>query len=149
MARNEQVRSVREFGTTRRPRALTAELGGRSLSRILVEMDFHREGGDLNRFVLVVEFDVKAESLEKFNQLIAVNAQASVREEPGCRQFDVLQDLDNPHHVVLYEVYDSAEAFQAHLGMPHTQTFLSQAKALVNKQTAYKLKRTVAPPIKA
>ena len=77
------------------------------------------------------------------------NARASVREEPGCRQFDVLQDLDNPNHVVLYEVYDSAEAFQAHMGMPHTQTFLSQAKALVNKQTAYKLKRTVAPPIKA
>ena len=103
----------------------------------------------MNKFVLVVEFDVKPESLQKFNELIAVNAQASVREEPGCRQFDVLQDLDNPSHIVLYEVYDSAEAFQAHMGMAHTQTFLSQAKPLVNKQTAYKLKRTVAPPIKA
>ena len=74
----------------------------------------------MNKFVLVVEFDVKPESLQKFNELIAVNAKASVREEPGCRQFDVLQDLDNPSHVVLY-----------------------------NKQTAYKLKRTVAPPTKA
>ncbi|MGQ0651029.1 MAG: putative quinol monooxygenase [Betaproteobacteria bacterium] len=103
----------------------------------------------MNKFVLVVEFDVKPESLQKFNQLIAVNAQASVREEPGCRQFDVLQDLDNPGRIVLYEVYDSPEAFQAHMGMAHTQTFLAQAKPLVNKQTAYKLRRTVAPPIKA
>jgi (4S)-4-hydroxy-5-phosphonooxypentane-2,3-dione isomerase len=102
----------------------------------------------LNKFVLVVEFEVKPESLEKFNQLIAVNAAASVRDEPGCRQFDVLQDHDNPNHIVLYEVYDSPEAFQAHMGMKHTQTFLSQAKPLVNKQTAYKLKRTVAPPVK-
>jgi quinol monooxygenase YgiN len=102
----------------------------------------------LNKFVLVVEFDVKPESLQKFNELIAVNAQASVREEPGCRQFDVLHDLDRPNHVVLYEVYDSAEAFQAHMGMKHTQTFLAAAKPLVDKQTAFKLKRTVAPPVK-
>ena len=102
----------------------------------------------MNKFVLVVEFDLKPESLQKFNQLIAVNASASVRDEPGCRQFDVLQDLDQPNHVVLYEVYDSPEAFQAHMGMKHTQTFLAAAKPLVDRQTAYKLKRTVAPPIK-
>ena len=103
----------------------------------------------MNRFVLIVEFDVKPESQQKFDELIAVNAQASVREEPGCRQFDVLHDLDKPNHVVLYEVYDSPEAFQAHMGMKHTQTFLAAAKPLVNKQTAYKLKRTVAPPVKS
>lgn len=103
----------------------------------------------MNKFVLVVEFDVKPESLQKFNELIAVNAQASVREEPGCRQFDVLQDNEDPNHVVLYEVYDSAAAFQDHMGRSHTQTFLSQAKELVTKQKAWKLKRTVAPPVKS
>ena len=103
----------------------------------------------MNRFVLVVEFEVKPESLQKFNELIAVNAKASVRDEPGCRQFDVLQDLDNPNHIVLYEVYDSPAAFQAHMGMSHTQAFLSQAKPLVNKQTVFKLNRTVAPPVKS
>ena len=34
-------------------------------------------------------------------------------------------------------------------GRWHTQTFLAAAKPLINKQTAYKLKRTVAPPVKA
>ena len=32
--------------------------------------------------------------------------------------------------------------------MKHTQTFLGQAKELVTRQTAYKLERTVAPPVK-
>ena len=102
----------------------------------------------MNKFVLIVEFDVKPEHLPQFNQLIAVNAAASVAEEPGCRQFDVLQTEDNPNRIVLYEVYDSAAAFQDHLGRKHTQTFLAAMKPLITKQTAYKLKRTVAPPIK-
>ena len=102
----------------------------------------------MNRFVLIVEFQVKPESLDKFSELIAVNAKASVAEEPGCRQFDVLHNQDDPCHIVLYEVYDSPAAFQDHMGRKHTQTFLSQAKELITKQTAYKLKRTVAPPVK-
>jgi autoinducer 2-degrading protein len=102
----------------------------------------------VNEMVLIVEFQVKPESLKKFNQLIAVNAKASVAEEPGCRQFDVLHNQDDPCHIVLYEVYDSPAAFQDHMGRKHTQTFLSQAKELITKQTAYKLKRTLAPPVK-
>ena len=102
----------------------------------------------MNKFVLIVEFQVKPESLDKFNQLIALNARASVAEEPGCRQFDVLHNNDDPCHVVLYEVYDSPDAFQDHMGRKHTQAFLGQVKELITKQTAYKLKRTVAPPVK-
>jgi autoinducer 2-degrading protein len=103
----------------------------------------------LNKFVLIVEFQVKPDSLEKFNQAIAINAKASVSEEPGCRQFDVLHNQDDPNHVVLYEVYDSEAAFRDdHMKRKHTQTFLAQAKELVTKQTVYKLKRTVAPPVK-
>ena len=102
----------------------------------------------MNKFVLIVEFDVKPEHLSQFNELIAVNAKASVADEPGCRQFDVMHNQDNPNHIVLYEVYDSPEAFQDHMGRKHTQTFLAAAKPLITKQTAYKLKRTVAPKVK-
>jgi len=102
----------------------------------------------LSHFVLIVEFQVKPECLEKFNQLIAVNAKASVANEAGCRQFDVLQDNDNPNHIVLYEVYDSPAAFQDHMGREHTKVFLGQAKELIAKQTVYTLPRTVPPPVK-
>ena len=103
----------------------------------------------MKKFVLIVEFDVKPDCLEKFNRAIEINAKASVADEPGCRQFDVLHNLDNPNHVVLYEVYDSLAAFQEdHMKRKHTQTFLAQAKEWITKQTAYKLERTVAPPVK-
>ena len=103
----------------------------------------------MNKFVLIVEFQVKPESLDRFNQAIAINAKASVGEEPGCRQFDVCCNEDDPCHVVLYEVYESAAAFQDHMGRKHTQTFLAQAKEMITKPPkSYKLKRTVAPPVK-
>jgi quinol monooxygenase YgiN len=103
----------------------------------------------VNKFVLIVEFQVKPESLGPFNALIDVNARASVRDEPGCRQFDVLRANDDPNRIVLYEVYDSEEAFKTHMGMGHTQTFLAAAKPLVDKQVVQRLTRTVAPPVKA
>lgn len=103
----------------------------------------------MNKFVLIVEFQVKPESLDRFNQLIEINARASVADEPGCRQFDVLRANDDPCRIVLYEVYDSEDAFKAHMGFSHTQTFLAAAKPLVDKQTVTRLTRTVAPPVKA
>ena len=103
----------------------------------------------MNKFVLIVEFQVKPECLERFNQAIAINAKASVANEPGCRQFDVTRAQDDPCKIVLYEVYDSEDAFRAHLSMAHTQAFLGEAKELVTKQTATRLLRTVAPPVKS
>jgi (4S)-4-hydroxy-5-phosphonooxypentane-2,3-dione isomerase len=99
----------------------------------------------MNKFVLIVEFQVKPESLTRFNEQIAVNAKASVANEPGCRQFDVLRAIDDPCRVALYEVYDSEDAFKTHLEQAHTKAFLDQVKELVTKQSVLKLARTVAP----
>ena len=103
----------------------------------------------MDKFVLLVEFDVKPESLDAFMALIDVNARASVEREKGCFQFDVMQTIDAPHKVVLYEVYASEQAFAEHMTMAHTQTFLAAAKPLVTGQRAARLTRKVAPPIKA
>ena len=103
----------------------------------------------MSQFVVIVEFQVKPGCLEAFSRAIETNARASVAEEPGCLQFDVLHNHDDPHHVVLYEVYESEAAFRDdHMQRSHTQAFLAEAKALVAKQTVYKLTRTLAPRVK-
>ncbi len=103
----------------------------------------------MNKFVLLVEFDVDPSSLDAFMSLIDINARASVADEPGCYQFDVMQTLDDPNKIVLYEVYASEQAFQAHMGMAHTQTFLAAAKPMLRGQRVLRMSRKVAPPIKA
>lgn len=44
---------------------------------------------------------------------ITANAQASVREEPGCLRFDVMEDAQ-PNQCYYYEIYTDAAAFDAH-----------------------------------
>jgi (4S)-4-hydroxy-5-phosphonooxypentane-2,3-dione isomerase len=82
-------------------------------------------------FALIAELQVKPESIEKFVPLILANAQASVAKEPGCLQFDVTQQADDPTKFALYEVYADAAAFEAHGKMPHFQEFFAAAKDMI------------------
>ena len=44
---------------------------------------------------------------------------AATRAEPGCREFVALRGTEDPDSFVLYERYESREAFDAHLASPH------------------------------
>jgi quinol monooxygenase YgiN len=80
-------------------------------------------------FVVVVEFSVGAEGRARFLDLVRANAAASVRDEPGCRRFDVLvPPQDGP--VMLYEIYDSPAAFDAHLATAHFILFRDAVREL-------------------
>lgn len=71
-------------------------------------------------FVVVVSLAVVPERLGEFRHEIAVNAAASLRDEPGCLRFDVLQVAGEPYRYLLYEIYTDEDAFRvAHRGTPH------------------------------
>lgn len=82
-------------------------------------------------FVLIAELQVKPESVAAFVPLILANAQASVQNEPGCLQFDVTQQADDPSKFLLYEVYTDAAAFAAHGKQPHTTAFFEKSKDMI------------------
>jgi quinol monooxygenase YgiN len=75
-----------------------------------------------DKLVIAVDL-VIGEDLEHFMALMAVNAARSLRDEPGCRQFDVCVDSTNAGQLFLYEIYDDEAAFAAHLVSPHYRTF--------------------------
>ncbi|WP_299191547.1 putative quinol monooxygenase [uncultured Litoreibacter sp.] len=70
-------------------------------------------------FAVTVTFTIKEGQMDAFLPLILKNARASVKDEPGCRQFDVCTDPSHPNTVFLYELYDDEAAFEAHHQMPH------------------------------
>lgn len=98
----------------------------------------------MGNFVLIVEFQIKPESVEQFLPLIAENARASVDEEPGCLQFDVMRAEEDPARILLYEVYADAAAFDAHRATPHIATFFAAAKGMIAQQTVRRLARVSA-----
>jgi (4S)-4-hydroxy-5-phosphonooxypentane-2,3-dione isomerase len=85
-------------------------------------------------FVLVVSLWVKPGKDRQFLAAIDANAAASRRDEPGCRRFDVLRDDADPHHYLLYEMYESEAAFQAHRNMPHFPVWRQAAAECVAEQ---------------
>jgi (4S)-4-hydroxy-5-phosphonooxypentane-2,3-dione isomerase len=78
-------------------------------------------------FALVVELNVKPDKRRQFLQAIETNATASVRDEPGCLRFDVVQDRDDSDHFVLYELYNDDAAFEAHRSAPHFSAWRAAA----------------------
>ena len=86
-------------------------------------------------FAVVVTLKVKPANREAFLPLMQENAAASLRDEPGCRQFDICTDPEQPETVLLYEIYDSPDAFQAHLETPHFKAFDNWTASMLVKKT--------------
>jgi quinol monooxygenase YgiN len=47
-----------------------------------------------------------------------------VREEPGCRMWQVHRSPDDPRLFFLYEQYDDEAAFEAHTATPHVERYV-------------------------
>ena len=72
--------------------------------------------------IVHVHVRVRPERTPDFLAATLVNARASLG-EPGVLRFDVIQDDDEPGHVVLAEVYRDAAAAAAHKQEPHYATW--------------------------
>ena len=89
----------------------------------------------MSGFVIVVDFKIKSGAMDTFRRLIDDNAQASVKDEPGCQRFDVLANRKDADRVLLYEIYDDRAAFDAHLKTPHFAQFNTASADLVADKT--------------
>src|SRR5215472_15836528 len=45
------------------------------------------------------------------------------RKDPGCVRFEVMRDVERTNHFSIVEVWQSRQAYDAHLGLAHTKTF--------------------------
>ena len=93
--------------------------------------------------VLVVEFRVLAEHETAFAGAVAENARSSVALEPGCRQFDVCRDVQDPGLFFLYELYDDAAAVEAHMRCAHFLHFNALTAPWVAGKTVRRFAREV------
>lgn len=85
-------------------------------------------------FVVTVTYRIKLERVANFRAAILTNAAASLRDEPGCHQFDVCFAEDGAR-CFLYEVYDDIAAFDAHRTMPHFNEYDGAVKDWVVSKT--------------
>jgi (4S)-4-hydroxy-5-phosphonooxypentane-2,3-dione isomerase len=91
---------------------------------------------------LIVEFQIHTQHIDAFAQAVNENARISRESEPGCRQFDVCRDPDNPSQFFLYELYDDAQAIEAHLRSDHFKHMNHVTAAWVVDKRVRTLRRT-------
>jgi autoinducer 2-degrading protein len=85
-------------------------------------------------FSLVVHLEVRPGSREEFLAGMTANAEASVRDEPGCLRFDVCSVDGEENRFVLYELYTDADAFAAHKRTPHFSAWREVAGRVLASQ---------------
>ena len=86
-------------------------------------------------FAVCVTIEVEPGQLAAFLPLMHQNAQASLRNEAGCHQFDVCTGgPEDP--VFLYELYTDAAAFDAHLKTAHFLKFDRETAAMIKDKRA-------------
>jgi autoinducer 2-degrading protein len=85
----------------------------------------------MSAFVLMVHLQTKPEHRDQFMEMALENAAAARSSEPGCQQFDVVIDAEDRNRIAFYEVYESKEAFEAHLETPHFRKYLEHAVPLL------------------
>ncbi len=84
---------------------------------------------------LVVSLNVKPDKREQFLAAAQDDSTCSVRDEPGCVRFDVLQDGTDQNLYYFYEIYKDDEAFKAHATMPHYARWQKAREECVNDVT--------------
>jgi autoinducer 2-degrading protein len=83
---------------------------------------------------LVVSLYVKPDMRERFLAAAEDDSTCSVRDEPGCLRFDVLEDEADPNHFFFYEIYKDAAAIDAHRQAPHYARWDAAAKECLDPE---------------
>ena len=86
-------------------------------------------------FVITVNFEIKPEHIDAFRDVIATQAENSLKLEPACRQFDVCFDPHKPERCFLYEKYDDEAAFGVHRGTDHFKVFSEKVAPMIASKT--------------
>lgn len=92
-------------------------------------------------YCVAVVFEIAPEHAEAFLARVVQQSEDSLREEPGCRVFEVWTAAETPQTVFLYEIYDDADAFEAHLASAHYADFTAEITPWVVAKAPLRLDR--------
>ena len=85
----------------------------------------------MSQFAIFVTIKLKPGTADAFRPLIEKNAEAAVRDEADCHQFQVLTAEDDPETYFFFEVYTDAESLEKHRETPHYQKYMAAAGDMI------------------
>ncbi|HEY9550179.1 MAG TPA: antibiotic biosynthesis monooxygenase family protein [Kiloniellaceae bacterium] len=76
-------------------------------------------------------FRIREGHFEAFLRRVCQQRDDCLEKEAGCHHFDVLVARDRPDEVLLYEIYQDAEAITTHRTYPHYLSFKADTQDMV------------------
>ena len=87
---------------------------------------------------IIVRWKIKPEHVAAFEQEMKHHVAATRKSEPGCLQFDVAADKEEPRTYHLFEVYADDQALADHAKSPTLATLRAQMSVWVEERTVYR-----------
>lgn len=83
---------------------------------------------------LVLELELVPGKKDPFVARAVEHRETVVRNELGCKRFDVLTSEDEPNKVFLYAVYANRSALETHFSTSYTKHFFDGVEGMVAKR---------------
>ena len=100
----------------------------------------------MSQFAIFVTIKLKHGTADAFRPLIEENAEAAVRDESDCLQFQVMTAEDDPETYFFYEVYTGAEGLEKHRETPHYQKYMAAAEDMIAERSIQRCDLLAAYP---
>ncbi len=94
-------------------------------------------------YIVIATWVAREGEEEAVAQILRENAAAS-NAEPGCIEFTVYREKEEPRTFVLYEVYEDEAAFQAHRESEHFKKYVTD-DALANDRLEQRFAKFYEP----
>lgn len=86
------------------------------------------------KLTIVANIKAKSDKIElvksELEKLVPIT-----RSEPGCLQYDLHQDNENPAHFLFYENWDSRALWQTHMNAQHLKDYMAATEGAVEDFT--------------
>jgi quinol monooxygenase YgiN len=91
----------------------------------------------MSDYVILAVIRVRPGTGATFKEAVLVNAALSIRDEPACRAFDILQAPNDPDLFYAHEAFDNEAGFEAHKVTPHSMAFKAAVGDLMIEHVAH------------
>ncbi|CAH0991094.1 hypothetical protein SIN8267_01195 [Sinobacterium norvegicum] len=85
----------------------------------------------MSHLTIVANITAKAEHVEQVKAEL-IKLIAITRAEPGCVNYDLHQDNDDPRHFVFYENWASRPLWQTHMANQHLADYMQATEGMVD-----------------
>jgi (4S)-4-hydroxy-5-phosphonooxypentane-2,3-dione isomerase len=107
---------------------------------LLLPVSGHRALAEAEPFFInAVDIDVVPGQIDAYLAALKENGATAVKEEPGCREFNITVSQKDPNHVFIFEVYENAAALETHRATAHYKKYAATTKDMVAKRDPHPL----------